>query len=330
MKSMDLETVEASITDLINNLPDETVNKLIYNNGFSDRSAMIRTIALEFKEVARSEDFEPLLTKGVLRTSNVAGKLPEVVIDSLVKTHLGTTNLAEKAAKEIRKQMNQPYNNTDAEHNPNYSLTEGPDRIGPYKRTHRAYDAAAMPPVSREHQLMAELESVRMGNALHAGQKYIGDQHIAALNDFMNEQKAFEPSSPFVQMFKSVGTTVGRELKSAATAEVSARINRQLIKMARQTFPQLPQGPMADTVLGFAIPTVLLLIASGMREMGDTQTMGISRQLVDGVETTAKAALGGVSRDAVRGVANAAVPMLGMVASLSSGVMQSQLEDGED
>lgn len=305
MIKLDSNLVAKSIMDELKNIPDSEISKLLFDLGIPTKEHLAVTLTNEFLDAAKEEDFEPFLTKSNLRGRYVSGRLPEVLRDKITRSYLGTTDISvPKGLAEAAKNMTHSY---DTYNSPSEVKKEDIIMTNAINN-------------NREQELLEELR------AIHA--QKIGNQHIQELHDFVTAPKPLEASSPFVEMFKSVGSTVGRELKHAATAEISARINQQLIKMARQTFPQLPQGQMADTVLGFAIPTVLLLIASGFREMGDTQSMGISRQLIDGVETTAKAALGGVSRDAVRGVADAAVPMLGMVASLSAGAVQGQLDDG--
>lgn len=333
MRSLDTNNLRSSVTRLISELPLEKVREMEYDSGFSG-DMLIDSIVNEFSLAAHEEEFEPYLVKGTLRTAPISRMLPEHARDSLIRDHLGSTDLTTNQQTDIPKENEKM---TIHDNGPK----QGYEPVRKFLRN-KNYEVASDLKMDREQQLIEELEALRNGNvgadlpaSAYSGeemQHIISALHAAKSPHSLNGQQIATNAvnnNAFLDAFKHVGTTIGGQLKGAVTAEVSARINRALVGYARQAFPQLPQGPMADTVLGFAIPSILLLVAHSVREAGP-ESIGISRQITDGVETTAKAALSGVSRDAIKTAVDQAVPMLSFVAAMSSGNIPDQLSDGQE
>lgn len=295
MKSLDERAVYSTVIDTLNHyVPLDMRERIQFDTGMS-LPEFASKITEEFCQSAHEEDFSSYLTKASLRGQAYGGMLPEHVIEKVVNTHL--TNEAFNSNPQLTEKEKQMSNNYGP---PDYHAMEKKAITGP--------------------AMSASSDEVQRALETLARQGY---------NHGLPEPAVLQQNNAFMEAFKHVGTTIGGQIKGAVTAEVSARINKALIGYARQAFPQLPQGPMADTMLGFAIPSILLLIAHSVREAGP-ESIGISRQITDGVETTAKAALAGVSRDAVSSAVNQAVPMLTMVAAMSAGNIPDQLADGTE
>jgi len=291
MSQLNIDAVKSTVRDTItNNLSNKQINEILTNSGITSLEFLVKKISEEFQSCAEEEEGNSYLTKGSWRSQLFGGMLPEHVIETIVDSHL-SNNFMENA-----NMSNDTYVN---------------------------YQNPSQPQGKPSYEDLQE-------NVRVLQQRLIEQSSHSPKNwDYSITMKDVQQNNAVMEAFKHVGTTIGGQLKGAVTAEVSARINRALIGYARQAFPQLPQGPVADTVLGFAIPSVLLLIAHSVREAGP-ETVGISRQITDGVETTAKAALAGVSRDAISTAVDQAVPMLSFVAAMSSGNIPDQLTDGAD
>lgn len=306
MKSLDPTTVSRTCFDALKTrLSIMQQQSLLDKTGFETIGDVADSLARELCLIAHEEDYNSYLTKGGLRAARFGGLMPEHIIDTIVNTHLqndlnNTNPIDNFKEKDMTEEISAQ----------KYNALQARDRIH-YKDPNAA---------QKQHSSFSQEE-------LQQALQYLEAQRMQAAGGFA-PQVGVPNNNAFLDAFKHVGTTIGGQLKGAVTAEVSARINRALVGYARQAFPQLPQGPAADTVLGFAIPSILLLIAHSVREAGP-ESIGISRQITDGVETTAKAALAGVSRDAISTAVEQAVPMLSFVAAMSAGNIPDQLTDGE-